>query len=516
MHTPHENFRLWLTAESHPRFSAILLQCSTKITYEAPPGIKRNLERTFENWGPEFMVKGNDQLRSQSLITLAWLHALLQERRKYIPQAWTKFYEFNEADLRAGAEMLDRIVGGRASQTGSIDWTIVHGLLENAVYGGRVDNPFDFKVLQLYLRQYFNAEQLSTNAGARRQLAAKIDLPIGTSSTDYTGITTKLPEVEPPALFGLPANIDRSLQRANSTRVIGQLKLLTIPSEAGGKFNREQWAAQLTPIIQAWQKMTEGGGGAALTSLLSEPDDPTRLPIDSFVSMEASNAHALTNLVNSMLGDIVKVISGRMLLTPEIQATGGCLLCGTVPSRWEAKWPDGPESVMTWLRQLVAKTTALDKWLVFSKSGELLKKPLHLGDLFRPNTFLDALRQQSARLEKRSVDSMRLVTTWSSQIKVQCKTAVVVEGLLLQGCAFDSGKLVEAQSTGSDLITAPKCLIAWVPPEHPELYPDTSICEVPLYTNLLREKLVSTLTVPCTATASKWLISGVGLFLQGE
>ena len=31
---PHENFRLWLTAETHPKFPTILLQTSLKVTYE--------------------------------------------------------------------------------------------------------------------------------------------------------------------------------------------------------------------------------------------------------------------------------------------------------------------------------------------------------------------------------------------------------------------------------------------------------------------------------------------------
>ncbi len=38
---------------------------------------------------------------------------------------------------------------------GSIQWDFVHGLFENAVYGGRVDNVFDVRVLGSYLKQYF-------------------------------------------------------------------------------------------------------------------------------------------------------------------------------------------------------------------------------------------------------------------------------------------------------------------------------------------------------------------------
>ena len=37
---PSPNFRIWLTTESHPKFSSIMLQSSLKITYEAPPGCK--------------------------------------------------------------------------------------------------------------------------------------------------------------------------------------------------------------------------------------------------------------------------------------------------------------------------------------------------------------------------------------------------------------------------------------------------------------------------------------------
>lgn len=38
-----------------------------------------------------------------------------------------------------------------------MQWEFVHGLLENAIYGGRIDNYFDLRVLQSYLKQFFNS-----------------------------------------------------------------------------------------------------------------------------------------------------------------------------------------------------------------------------------------------------------------------------------------------------------------------------------------------------------------------
>ena len=48
-----------------------------------------------------------------------------------------------------------------------LEWDFIYGLMENAIYGGRVDNPFDMQVLRSYLAQYFNRDVLS-GGGSRR------------------------------------------------------------------------------------------------------------------------------------------------------------------------------------------------------------------------------------------------------------------------------------------------------------------------------------------------------------
>lgn len=97
----HPDFRLWLTSESHNSFPAILLQESLKATFESPPGVKKNLQRTFDSWGMETFENANP-IEGRMLFLLACFHAVIQERRTFIPQGWTKFYEFSYGDLRAG------------------------------------------------------------------------------------------------------------------------------------------------------------------------------------------------------------------------------------------------------------------------------------------------------------------------------------------------------------------------------------------------------------------------------
>jgi len=72
---------------------------------------------------------------------------LYQERRTYIPQGWSKFYEFANGDLRAGSYVME----SACKSSDDPDWDTVHGLMEDAIYGGRVDNSQDTSVLRTYL-----------------------------------------------------------------------------------------------------------------------------------------------------------------------------------------------------------------------------------------------------------------------------------------------------------------------------------------------------------------------------
>jgi dynein heavy chain 2 len=107
----HARFRIWLTSEAHDNFPPALLQQSLKLTYgtllnlsflrclifihgsfcaESPPGLRENLLRTVSAWTPALLqgsgASAQSNLRAQMLFVLAWFHAVVQERRTFIPQ----------------------------------------------------------------------------------------------------------------------------------------------------------------------------------------------------------------------------------------------------------------------------------------------------------------------------------------------------------------------------------------------------------------------------------------------
>lgn len=88
---------------------------------------------------------------------LAWFHAIVQERRTYIPQGWSKFYEFSYGDLKAGATLIDVLIK-ESGDASTFKWDTLYGLLETAIYGGRIDNELDLRVLRAYLESYYNQD----------------------------------------------------------------------------------------------------------------------------------------------------------------------------------------------------------------------------------------------------------------------------------------------------------------------------------------------------------------------
>ncbi|XP_053400577.1 cytoplasmic dynein 2 heavy chain 1-like [Mercenaria mercenaria] len=515
---PHKDFRLWMTAEVHPKFPTILLQSSLKITYEAPPGVKRNLLRTYESWSPEYVSKGGNIVRSQALFALAWFHAVLQERRMYIPQGWTKFYEFSLSDLRAGADIIDRLCIGSQE----VQWQFIHGLYELAIYGGRVDNPFDINVMKAYVLQFFDPATLSQ--GAKNKRLGPLRLPTSTNYRDYLEVISALPEFDKPSYFGLPENIERSAQRIISSQVISQLKVLQRADVKASKFDKEIWATELGPLLTQWKKLNttfledvlEPMGINLIQTKVAPPVEKSgsESPIVSFIQLERYNAIKLVQNVHQSLASLSKVIRGTQLLSKDVQDLAAALLNQETPLSWQAKW-DGPEDPVQYLRGLVSRAVAVNTWVDKAQNNSLLRDTLDLSELFRPDTFLNALRQQTARELGCSMDSLKFCCSWKGSLQ-GAKFNVKIGGLQLEGCSFDGTRLSENQRDSPSISGIPPCMVAWIKDDTPDPYGVDETISIPIYYSADRDRIITKLNVPCGGNKSQWVQCGAALFLKAH
>lgn len=105
----HEKFAVWMTAEPNEKIQHSFVVSCVKVAYEAPHGVKKNMRRAYDIWKNEHVVwKSLDEMRSA--YALAWFHSIVLERRTYIPQGWSQYYEFNDSDLTATLKVLQKSI----------------------------------------------------------------------------------------------------------------------------------------------------------------------------------------------------------------------------------------------------------------------------------------------------------------------------------------------------------------------------------------------------------------------
>ena len=112
-------------------------------------------------------------------------------------KGWTKFYEFSTSDLRTASEIIVRLCDDAHRRKTPIRWEDAHGLLSLAVYGGRIDNTFDARVLSSYLAQYFSSDVISDASRSRgkvNQLGPGIVVPASNHYDDYIQLIRNLSE----------------------------------------------------------------------------------------------------------------------------------------------------------------------------------------------------------------------------------------------------------------------------------------------------------------------------------
>ncbi|CAI5438007.1 unnamed protein product [Caenorhabditis angaria] len=490
--TPNPNFRLWLTTEADHRFPSMMLQQSLKITFEPPPGVRNNLLRTYS----QIDKSQRNVITCQSIFVLAWLHALLQERRTFIPQGWTKFYEFGASDVRVARAFVEQLTATKS------DWEFVRGILKFVIYGGRIENDFDAKVLDSYMITLFNDEKINGRPG--QKLVKSIDIPAGSNIDEYIAhISKNIPSVDEPFLFGLPENIKYSWQIVESDRTISSIRTLVLgDSKNAMKDSRES----VEQIIALWRKLCTSAGDLhkkAIPEALRSED-----PIIEVLSLECINSLQILQNIHNTLKYVSLGSKNPALAPASTQKIIQSLVFQQTPDEWDSIWA-GPSDPADFLNAVIRKTKGTLQLLETAKSTSILSQPIDFSDLFYPNIFLNALRQTTSRQLNVPMDQLQLCSAWESSA-LPNKQTVEVKGLLIQGATFD-GFLRETTVSSPAYTQAPLLYLAWTSESSSTVKGEQ--VQVPLYTSNDRTDLIGVVNMPCRGTET-WNIAAVALFLK--
>lgn len=142
----HEKFRLWITTDISLQFPITFLQTSIKFTNEPPQGMKAGLKRTYAWYTQDMLDMSSRPQYKPLLYGLAFLHSIVQERRKFGPLGWNIPYEFNQSDLAASVQFVQNHVDELAPRA-PISWNTARFMFCEVHYGGRVTDDFDRYIL---------------------------------------------------------------------------------------------------------------------------------------------------------------------------------------------------------------------------------------------------------------------------------------------------------------------------------------------------------------------------------
>ncbi|KAJ8675957.1 hypothetical protein QAD02_011743, partial [Eretmocerus hayati] len=504
------NTRIWLTTEECSGFYSGLSGLCLKLAYEPPEGVKRNVKRSLQQLLQRSSMM-NDPKRS---LMISWLHAILQERRKFVPQGWTKAYAWSEAELEAACELVvkisttieassrDRSRRSNGIQARSEDWEAERGILDAAVYGGLLQDAFDGRVLRAILRQVWCPDAYA----GRSKLGDVLSVPRASNENPLLALD-KLDEADSlKAYFGLPANAHCAWEKSAGELALRYLSEISRKSaktkkESEGKISSST-SRTLNDLKQSIEHELRIGESKQI-----ESDDP----LQRFFLDEVNSARELLWLAHS---DLENFRSTDDLKTPP---------------KWLSYWSSGPKDMVPFVSHLISRHKSLRSLMM----GGNLPGRVEFSWFARPDAFLSALKQYTARKSNAPFESLRLHADWATgAMGSNWSVAVLVDGLLLTGARIENGVLEEVSVNSSSLMTAPSCLIAYADDDQSndinreegqsewsgsdiELTSDLSALQVPVYTDSFRTHLICSLPVPYVKDQrDSWHQRGISFHLR--
>ncbi|VDO99966.1 unnamed protein product [Soboliphyme baturini] len=502
----HDSFRLWITTEPNAEYPAMFLQNCLKVTYESPPGLKKNVLRIYDTFEDAYISKGNVQW-ARGLFALSWFHAVCQERRSYIPQGWNCFYEFTYSDFRVALDVMDKSFYRREARP---QLEFIRGIIETCVYGGRIDNAFDVRVMQAYLKEFFNPELINGHNRGECFFSPELTLPSSNLIKDYVDAVKVVNDDNLPKLLGLPANMKRSWEQTEGLKIIEKLQDVSPFDYCPSDFDITEWTNVLMPVLTVWKKLNQSSTlhHAKLQQLVNQPDSSA---VANFVRTERNYAVKLVQLIHSDLSVINKVLRGSAKFERASMDLAVSLFRQKTPSAWHKEW-QGPENLTAYMYAVMQRAKAVNQLSMKSGAHLLLNETVNLSELFHPGAFLNSLRQETARKKSVAIDVLKFSVSWKDE--TSSDIWVRINGIQIEGALFDGTALRETSSNFPPVANVPTCFAAWIQEEQPSSQQAERALMVPLYANSRRQQLITTFELPVENSLNKWHILNVAMFLK--
>jgi len=219
----HKDFRLFITSEINPRLPTGLLRISDTIVAQAPTGTKASLNRFLSSIAKD---RFSSPIRNRLYLLLGWVHAVVQERLRFVPNGWTEAYEWTEADATHGMDVIDSLVESGHKDPEKLPWDAIRSTLCKGVYGGRITELSDQEVLDELVNTVFVPKAFDVEFKLVSAIPDGPVLPDGSSRDEILQWVHALPAHTPPTWIGLDSSAEVEREKSVAATVVHKVSLI--------------------------------------------------------------------------------------------------------------------------------------------------------------------------------------------------------------------------------------------------------------------------------------------------
>ena len=514
------SFRLWISAEPHPKFPIGLLQMSIKITNEAPAGVRAGLKGSYA-WINQDMLDVVTQPQWRVMLySLCFMHTIVQERRKFGPLGFNVPYEFNQSDLSACVQFMQNHLNDMETKKRPVDWIVINYMVCDVQYGGRITDDWDRRLFNTYGKAWLTQTCLNADFEFHPGYfvpANKPDYP-GTEIDHYRKYIESLPLKDDPEIFGLHGNADLAFRASQTKQVLGTI-LDIQPKEGGGGggLTREEVVLNMVNDLQA--KLPPDYKADDVRTGIKSLGGMGK-PLNICLKQEIDRLQKVLSVLRASLANLKLAIAGTIIMSPDLADALDAIFLARVPAAWTKVSQLVAPNMGVWFLNMLNRAEQFTNWL---KNGR--PNTFWLTGFFNPTGFLTANRQEVCRKHSKDgwalddvIDYSEVLKQERDEVKKGPDEGVYIYGLFLDCAKWEKDKNRLADSEPKVLFAALPVL--WITGCQPSslkgdknTYYTCPTYKAPRRTGL---NYITEVQLRTDDTAMKWTLRGVALLTTTE
>ncbi|KAJ8010647.1 hypothetical protein DPEC_G00077260 [Dallia pectoralis] len=438
----HDGCRVWLTTELHPKFPINFLQSSIKFTNEPPQGMKAGLKRTYSGVTQDMLEITNLPQWRPLLYAVAFLHTVVQERRKFGPLGWNIPYEFNQADFTSSMQFVQNHLDDLDVKRG-VNWSCVRYMLGEVQYGGRVTDDLDKHLLNTFTCVWFSEGMFTDKFCFYKGYT----IPKAKNVAEYLLHIDTLPLVDSPEVFGLHPNADITYQTNMANETLSTIINIQ-PKDSGGGGGETREATVLKLANEMLDKLPPDYVPHEVKAHLQKMG--LFQPMNIFLRQEIDRMQRIIGCVRSTLTDLKLAIDGTIIMSEDLRDALDSMYDARIPKLWQKiSWDSA--TLGFWFTELLERNQQFHTWISGGRPHQFW-----LTGFFNPQGFLTAMRQETTRMNLAkgwALDTVVLHNDVTRMMREDVTSpppedmgGVYVYGLFLDGAGWDrrNAKLTES------------------------------------------------------------------------